>query len=67
LNIQRANEQEENERVRRFQELKVRKLQDFLAGKWAYKCDPGKVERMGAKEEQIKGAGQEVSAGGRKA
>jgi len=67
LNIQRRNEQEENEHVRRFQELKVRKLQDFLEGKWAYKYDPAKVERMGAKEEQVKGAGQEVSAGGRKA
>lgn len=45
----------------------MRKLQDFLEGKWAYKSDPAKVERMGAREEQIKGAGQEVSAGGRKA
>ena len=45
----------------------MRKLQDFLADKWAYKCDPGKVERIGTKEEQIKGTGQEFSAGGRKA
>lgn len=67
LDIQRRTEQEENEHMRRFQELKVRKLQDFLEGKWAYKYDPAMVERMGAREEQLKGVGQEVSAGGRKA
>ena len=34
LDVQRRAEQSENENVRKFQELKLRKLHDFVQGKW---------------------------------
>ena len=47
LHIQRANELAENQEIRRFQELKLRKLMDFLDGKWVYSHEPKMTEKMG--------------------
>ena len=59
LSLQRRTEREENEEVRKFQELKMRKLMDFAQGKWAYEHEPRRVERVGAKEEQQRGQDHE--------
>ena len=40
-----------NESAKKFQELKVRKLTDFVHGKWTYRRDIKKVERVGTREE----------------
>jgi hypothetical protein len=34
-----------------FQELKLRKLLEFVQGKWVYRYNPNKQEMMGAVEE----------------
>jgi hypothetical protein len=47
LHIQRANELAENQEIRKFQELKLRKLMDFLDGKWVYSHEPKMTEKMG--------------------
>jgi hypothetical protein len=57
----------ENREIRCFQELKVRKLQDYLDGKWVYKYEPNMIERMGLKEESARGQGQEQQKVGTRA
>jgi hypothetical protein len=67
VELQRSKERAENEEVRRFQELKMRKLMDFVNGKWTYKNDSAKVEQMGAKEEWARSQGHEQAAKGKRA
>ena len=38
-----------------FQELKLRKLLEFIQGKWTYEYTPEKNSTMGAKEESTRG------------
>lgn len=61
VNLQQENEMKENENVRMFQELKLRKLMEYVQGKWVYKHTPEKQERMGANEEALKGQNVEVA------
>lgn len=55
LGFLKADERVANENARRFQELKVRKLADFVHGKWTYRRDAKRVERIGTREEQARG------------
>jgi len=45
----------------------MRKLVDFVNGKWVYKNEGEKVERMGTKEEWSRGQGHEEARQGKRA
>ena len=55
LEVQTRTERAQNLEARKFQELKLRKLTDFVEGSWKYDHAPTKVERIGTKEEQERG------------
>ena len=67
LDVQRATERAENAEARRFQELKMRKLMEFVRGDWTYREDLSKVERMGAKEEWSLSQGHDQARQGKRA
>lgn len=61
VEFQKITELAENDEIRRFQELKMRKLMDFVDGKWTYQPEKTLTARMGTKEEYAISQGQEVS------
>ena len=67
LDFLKGQERLANESARKFQELKVRKLADFVHGKWTYRRDINRAERVGTREEQETGVPQEVAVEGRRA
>jgi hypothetical protein len=67
VELQRATERAENDEVRKFQELKMRKLMQFVNGDWVYRPDGQRVPRMGAAEELARSQGHEQAREGKRA
>ena len=67
LDVLRATERAENAQGRKFQELKMRKLMEFVRGDWTYREETNKLERMGAKEEWSRSLGQDQARQGKRA